>query len=238
MVYLEVTWWEPKNWNSRSVCGGESKVHRCRSIHRVIFTRHQHKVLTKSSRCFIPPEVLHFLSGNQLAPFDDGMARDTLVVHNLRKTINGSVIISGLNFTVRAGEILFIRGPSGVGKTLLLRSLAYLDPVVRKFDVGTLIGMSACRNAHEQGSALHGEQAVQERQMQYGMAPSVMQDGDLRLSGRTPEQSGVPQWRASVTYVHQSRVQLKGTPSELYFAVQVECHCHICMPMCAVYACA
>jgi ABC-type iron transport system FetAB ATPase subunit len=62
-----------------------------------------------------------------------------------------------------------------VGKTLLLRSIAYLDP---------------------------------------------FEEGELRLSGKSPEELGIPRWRALVCYVHQSRVSLKGTPSELYFAIQ------------------
>ncbi|GAB4820659.1 hypothetical protein N2152v2_007705 [Parachlorella kessleri] len=52
-----------------------------------------------------------------------------LTVSNLGRTINGHQIHSGISFTVRSGEVLFVRGPSGVGKTLLLRSLAYLDPL-------------------------------------------------------------------------------------------------------------
>jgi hypothetical protein len=70
--------------------------------------------------------------------------------------------------------------------------------------------------------------------------------GELKLAGKTPEQWGVPRWRALVSYVHQviwdllpsadaaaasltppghpfclqSRVQHKGTPAELYYALQ------------------
>jgi energy-coupling factor transporter ATP-binding protein EcfA2 len=32
-----------------------------------------------------------------------------------------------LSFNVQKGEVLFIKGPSGVGKSLLLRALAHLD---------------------------------------------------------------------------------------------------------------
>lgn len=48
-----------------------------------------------------------------------------------------------------------------------------------------------------------------------------MQGGTLTLDGLTPEQISVPAWRARVTYVPQTRVLNKGTPSELYFAAQV-----------------
>ena len=46
------------------------------------------------------------------------------------------------------------------------------------------------------------------------------QEGSLTLNGKSPLQWGVPQWRAQVTYVPQTRVSAKGTPSELYFSAQ------------------
>jgi hypothetical protein len=39
-----------------------------------------------------------------------------------------------ISFALQQGEVLFVRGPSGVGKSLLLRSLAHLDP----FDCGSI----------------------------------------------------------------------------------------------------
>lgn len=44
--------------------------------------------------------------------------------------------------------------------------------------------------------------------------------GALTLAGRAPEEWGLPRWRSLVAYVHQSRVQHRGTPAELYFALQ------------------
>jgi ABC-type iron transport system FetAB ATPase subunit len=52
-----------------------------------------------------------------------------LIIKNLTKTIGEKILWSNISFSVRRGETLFIRGPSGVGKTLLLRSLACLDPL-------------------------------------------------------------------------------------------------------------
>jgi len=96
-------------------------------------------------------------------------------VKKLRRTISGRVILSDINFDLHTKEILFIAGPSGVGKTLLLRALAFLDPT---------------------------------------------QSGSLTLNGKTPAEIGIPNWRAQVSYVKQSRVSLKGTPAELYFSAQ------------------
>ncbi len=47
-----------------------------------------------------------------------------------------------------------------------------------------------------------------------------MQDGTLRLDGCTPQDIGVTSWRSQVTYVHQTRVNHKGTPAEFYFQAQ------------------
>ncbi len=60
--------------------------------------------------------------------------RASLHVQNLsRSVVDGQghslQVIASLSFVVAAGQTLFVRGPSGVGKTLLLRSLALLDPV-------------------------------------------------------------------------------------------------------------
>ena len=52
-----------------------------------------------------------------------------LQVSDLQRSVAGHVILTGINFTVRTGEVLFVRGASGVGKSLLLRALAYLDPI-------------------------------------------------------------------------------------------------------------
>ena len=52
-----------------------------------------------------------------------------LQVENLQRSVGERVIITKLSFGVQEGEVLFVRGPSGVGKSLLLRALACLDPL-------------------------------------------------------------------------------------------------------------
>ncbi|KAI8467845.1 MAG: ciliary BBSome complex subunit 2 [Monoraphidium minutum] len=50
---------------------------------------------------------------------------------NLMRALPGKAapVFSGISFSVSPGDVLFIRGPSGAGKTLLLRAVALLDPL-------------------------------------------------------------------------------------------------------------
>lgn len=49
-------------------------------------------------------------------------------VENLTVARGGLPILEGMGFSVRAGEVLVLRGPNGSGKTTLLRTLAGLQP--------------------------------------------------------------------------------------------------------------
>lgn len=53
----------------------------------------------------------------------------TFEARNLRRTIDGRTLFAGLSFQLEAGQTLVVQGPSGAGKTLLLRQLAGLDPL-------------------------------------------------------------------------------------------------------------
>jgi len=46
-----------------------------------------------------------------------------------RRTPDGTVLLDRVSLSVRAGERLGIEGPTGAGKSVLLRALALLDPV-------------------------------------------------------------------------------------------------------------
>jgi phospholipid/cholesterol/gamma-HCH transport system ATP-binding protein len=49
-------------------------------------------------------------------------------VRNLHKSYRGQEVLKGLNFEVEPGEIFVIMGPSGSGKSVLLRQIMGLEP--------------------------------------------------------------------------------------------------------------
>ena len=51
----------------------------------------------------------------------------SLVVHGLHKSFGGQKVLDGIDFEVRAGEIFVIMGPSGSGKSVLLKHLIGLE---------------------------------------------------------------------------------------------------------------
>ena len=51
-------------------------------------------------------------------------------VENLSCARGGIAVLSGVTFTLAAGQALILRGPNGVGKTTLLRCIAGLQPAL------------------------------------------------------------------------------------------------------------
>lgn len=79
------------------------------------------------------------------------MASPTLLyVNNLTRSVDGRVLLDSIALDVSAGDRIGLVGPTGSGKSLLLRSIALLEP----FDSGTL---------HWQSSPIRHEQAPKYR---------------------------------------------------------------------------
>ncbi|MEB8388076.1 heme ABC exporter ATP-binding protein CcmA [Rhodobacteraceae bacterium KMM 6894] len=54
-----------------------------------------------------------------------------LQAHDITVTRGGIAVLEGVSFTLEPGSALVLRGPNGIGKTTLLRSLAGLQPPLR-----------------------------------------------------------------------------------------------------------
>jgi len=51
----------------------------------------------------------------------------SIQVHGLRKSFNGQEVLKGLDFEVKSGEVFVIMGPSGSGKSVLLKHIIGLE---------------------------------------------------------------------------------------------------------------
>ncbi|KAJ1799127.1 hypothetical protein LPJ59_002046 [Coemansia sp. RSA 2399] len=106
-----------------------------------------------------------------------------LQVKELTKRRDGSTnesdhLFYDISFTLHQGEVLAVRGPSGVGKTTILRCIAQL----------TTYEAGLCTLQTAKGL-------------------------------KTPQELGIPQWRAEVMYVPQRPAQMAGTPLDFVFMV-------------------
>ena len=70
-----------------------------------------------------------------------------LVVENLGVARGGVAVLEGVSFRVSPGQVMVLRGPNGIGKTTLLRTLAGLQPAVE----GRVTGPELAYGAHADG---------------------------------------------------------------------------------------
>ncbi|CAG8457309.1 10480_t:CDS:2 [Diversispora eburnea] len=93
-----------------------------------------------------------------------------LKVENLSKLkVDGTYLFKDVSFSLFGKEIITISGPSGVGKTTLLKCIAQLV---------------------------------------------IYEEGCIFFNDKTPEESGVPNWRTQIMYVPQRTPIMPGTPLE------------------------
>ncbi|MGP1405726.1 ATP-binding cassette domain-containing protein [Filifactor alocis] len=60
-----------------------------------------------------------------------------ITIHNLSKSYGTSSVLQNINFCFKEGEITFLQGSSGIGKTTLIRILMQLE----SSDTGTVTGL-------------------------------------------------------------------------------------------------
>ena len=60
-----------------------------------------------------------------------------ITIHNLSKSYGTSSVLQNINFCFKEGEITFLQGASGIGKTTLIRILMQLE----SSDTGTVTGL-------------------------------------------------------------------------------------------------
>lgn len=70
--------------------------------------------------------------------------KEIIEVKNIHKSFNDKEILKGINFEVNKGDVISIIGPSGFGKTTLLRCLNFLD----KANSGSIIFDGVEYNLH------------------------------------------------------------------------------------------
>ncbi|GAB0489279.1 hypothetical protein MMPV_000496 [Pyropia vietnamensis] len=140
-----------------------------------------------------------------MAPSGVGRPCPLLRATNLSHTLPGASapLYTGVSLSVAAGEVLFLAGASGSGKSTLLRALSGAEPL----PVGAGVTLHP--------TPLAGERSPAPRRGAGGALPPSPPDRPVHLHALGASGTSLPQWRARVVHVPQSRVSLPGTPSGL-----------------------
>ncbi len=105
-----------------------------------------------------------------------------LIVENLGCARGGFPVLRGVSFRLRPGRVLLLRGPNGIGKTTLLRTIAGLQPALggkMAFDPGQIAygahadGLKPTLTAQENlafWASVHGSDRVAEALAAFGLS--------------------------------------------------------------------
>ena len=147
-----------------------------------------------------------------------------LEVHGLRRAFGERVIIHDISFTLHSREIVFIRGASGVGKSLLLRALAHLDPIqVLARCKSSLVQNMAMKHAEHSSSIFAQTLTFMESALQQvGVPAHCPQRLTLRLSAHTgtaaicitAKRTRTRQQQAYLRLLQGGKTLLNGVPPE------------------------
>ncbi len=79
--------------------------------------------------------------------YSGGMKNPIVEVKNLTKRYDNKIVVNGISFAVKEGEIFGILGPNGAGKTTTLEMLETLRPI--DGGTATLAGLDVAKNSQK-----------------------------------------------------------------------------------------
>ncbi|MBI4669913.1 MAG: amino acid ABC transporter ATP-binding protein [Elusimicrobia bacterium] len=116
-------------------------------------------------------------------------------IKNLSKRFNSNWIIKNLSLTINEGEIVVVQGPSGIGKSTLLRCLTYLTPFEKGYiRVGSLQLEAGMDDRKHHGTILGVRQQLGFVFQSFNLFPhlSVIDNltiGPIKVLGQTRERA-------------------------------------------------
>jgi len=151
----------------------------------------------------VVPTVGTLSTSSSHETFEETANDSPLVVEEKKKRI----LFINLSFEANGGDIVAVCGPSGVGKSQLLRIIAGLTPMDHRRDEE--------EDDDEDGNA-PGKEGTGDVE---GSANRTQ--GDIRLGGRSYRHdfSDLAHWRRQIRYVSQYKIDLPGTPRAFVTAI-------------------